>query len=470
MPKDLLIDGRWLEGTRTVEILDKFKLTPYASLSIAEPDQTDAAVAAALKAFERGGLTAVQRADILHNASSLIEQHREDLIATIVAESGFTRTDAAGEVGRAAITFKLSAEEATRITGDIVPIQGAAGGEGKLAYTSRHPVGVVCAITPFNSPLNTPVHKVAPAIAAGCSVVLKPSILTPFTAVKLARILMEAGLPDGWLNVVHGAGSSVGAQLLADERIAFYHFTGSTETGRIIRNTIGLRSAALELGNISATIVCADADLAAVSEQCAISAYRRAGQVCTSTQLVYVEQAAYEPLLALFTEQVQKLKVGDPALAQTQVGPMISLAEAQRVESWIAEATRRGAHCVMGGTRDGAVLAPAIVTGLQREDKLVCTEVFGPMASVLPVSGVDDAIARVNASEYGLATGLFTRDLHVARRAAAQIRTGTLHINSTSSSRVDLMPFGGVKASGNGKEGPHYAVREMTEERLVIFH
>jgi acyl-CoA reductase-like NAD-dependent aldehyde dehydrogenase len=300
--------------------------------------------------------------------------------------------------------------------------------------------------------------------------VLKASILTPFTAIKLAKILMDAGLPEGWLNVMQGSGGTVGAQLLADERVAFYHFTGSTKTGRIIRNTIGLRQAALELGNISATIVCADADLSSVADQCAVSAYRKAGQVCTSVQLVYVQEAAYRSFLDDFCQKVSALKVGDPAKAETQVGPMISEAEARRVEDWIKTAEAQGARRVRGGEREGAVVQPAILTDLGPRDRLVCTEVFGPLASVIPVHDIDDAIARVNASVYGLATGLFTSDLRVARKAANEIRTGTLHVNATSSSRVDLMPFGGVKASGNGKEGPHYAVREMTEERLVIFH
>jgi succinate-semialdehyde dehydrogenase/glutarate-semialdehyde dehydrogenase len=467
---ELLIGGKWIDAHATADVLDKFRLEPWAQVGIADDAQVDAAVAAAAAAFERGGFTPADRQVVLSRAADLVEQRRELLADTIVTETGFTRQDALGEVGRAATTLRLSAEEATRVVGEVVPIQGARGAEGKFAYTVRDPIGVVCAITPFNAPLNTPMHKVAPAIAAGCPVVLKPALYTPITAVRLCEALVDAGLPAGWLNLVNGSGSTVGAQLLRDQRVGFYHFTGSTEVGLTIRNTIGLRQASLELGNISATIVCADADVPSVAKQCVASAYRKAGQVCTSVQLIYVERQRYEAFVEAFAGNVASLKYGDPAQDGVAVGPMIAIKEAERVEAWIAAAVKEGAKCHVGGGREGAVVQPTVLTDVDERSNMVCREVFGPVASVIPVADIEEAIRRVNASPYGLATGLFTSDIAVARRAAAAIRTGTLHVGATSSSRVDLMPFGGVKASGHGKEGPHYAIREMTEERLIVFH
>lgn len=465
----LLINGKWVEGTSRTPVLDKYFLKPFDEVGTAGPQDVDAAVSAAQAAFAMPFAPA-DRQEVLARAAALVEERRELLVRTIVQESGFTRSDANGEVTRAAITLRLSGEEAVRIADEMVPVQGTRGAEAKLAYLARHPIGVVCAITPFNAPLNTPAHKLGPAIAAGCPVVFKPSIMTPFTGIELARILQDAGLPAGWLNVVNGSGGTVGQQLLKDPRIAFYHFTGSTETGLQIRSAIGLRQAALELGNISTTIVGRDADLDAVARQCAVSAYRKAGQVCTSIQLILVERPEHARFLERFAAVVSGLKVGDPHVEGTEVGPLISLPEAERVETWINAAIGKGGRLVVGGSRENAVVQPTVLTDLSEDSPMVCREVFGPVASVLPVADIDEAIRRVNASPYGLAAGLFTNDLAAARRAAQTIRTGTLHINSTSSSRIDMMPFGGVKDSGNGKEGPHYAIREMMEERLIFFH
>lgn len=466
----LLTGSEWVPTGDVLEVANKYTGEVYATVALSDDAQTDRAVAAASNAFERVSLSPHQRYEILARAADLVAERRAELVADIVGESGFTRKDADTEVTRATVTLRLSAEEATRLTGELVPIEGAPGVKGKFAFTQRKPLGVVCAITPFNSPLNTLLHKVGPAIAAGNAVVLKPSVLTPVTAVRICEIFRDAGLPEGWLNLVIGPGSTAGQQLLRDERIAFYHFTGSTETGRIVRREIGLRGAALELGNISATIVCADGDVALAAKQCAPSAYRKAGQVCTSVQLIYVHEDVFDDFLQRFQASTEALAVGDPADERTEVGPLIAPTEADRVQAWIEEARHGGARVVTGGERDRSVIQPTVLTDVAEDHAVVCKEVFGPVASVIPFTDLDEAIGRVNRSPYGLAAGAYTRDLVTFSKLAHGVRTGTLHINSTSSSRVDLMPFGGVKLSGNGKEGPHYAVREMTEERLIVLH
>jgi acyl-CoA reductase-like NAD-dependent aldehyde dehydrogenase len=350
----------------------------------------------------------------------------------------------------------------------MVPVEGVPGWEGRLAFTIRVPVGVVCAITPFNSPLNTLLHKVAPAIAAGNAVVLKPATLTPLTAVKVCRLFEEAGLPGGYLNVVVGPGRELGDRLLDDPRIGFYAFTGSTEVGRYIQSRIGLRRAGLELGNISGTIICPDADLHRAAQRCAYAAFRKAGQVCTSVQVIYVHQQVYRPFLTLLQEETERLVVGDPRLPETDVGPMITPQEAERIERWIQEAVQQGARVVTGGWRRGSIVAPTVLEGVPETANLRCREAFGPVVSVVPVASLDEAVDAINRSPYGLQAGVFTSRIDQALAAARNLRVGGVIINDTSSTRADPMPYGGVKESGYGKEGPHYAIREMTEERIVV--
>jgi len=352
----------------------------------------------------------------------------------------------------------------------MIPVQGAPGQDPrKLAFTLRMPLGVVCAITPFNSPLNTVAHKVAPALAAGNAVVLKPASYVPLTALALCEILLEAGTPPGFLNVVFG-GAEVGTWLLEDQRIRFYTFTGSTGVGRIIQRHAGLRRTQLELGNISATIVCADANLKLAAERCVGASFRKAGQVCTSVQRILVER----PLLERFGEDIRSLAVslaaGDPRLPGTFVGPMIDEREAVRAETWVHEAVAGGARLILGGQRQRAVLAPTILTDVTASMRVVCDEIFAPVISLLPFDSFDQAIDIANDTPFGLAVGVFTSDVTRALEAARRLEMGSIHINDTSSSRVDLMPYGGVKDSGFGQEGPKYAIRDMTEERLVTLN
>jgi len=463
----LLIGGEWVSGAETFEIADRFTGKPVARVERASHDQVDAAAAAAARSFEQQKLDPYRRFEILQRASQLIEPHRGELVEAIIAESGFTFSDATGEVNRCMQTLLLSAEEAKRIHGEMVPISGAPGQAHRMAFTIRVPRGVVCAITPFNSPLNTVAHKIAPALAAGNTVVLKPSSYTPLTASLLCEILIEAGLPPSHLNLIHGPGGEIGRWLAENQEIRFYTFTGSTGVGKYLRAHAGLRPTSLELGSISSTIVCEDADLDWAIPRCVNAAFRKAGQVCTSVQRLYVHASIVEQFTVRIVEKVRASKSGDPRDPQTLVGPMISLDEAKRAEQWVQEAVARGAHLKCGGTRDGAVLAPTILSDVASDMKVMCEEIFAPVISIIPYHSFDDAIGQVNNTCYGLAAGVFTRDLNRALSAARKLHMGSVHINETSSSRVDLMPYSGAKDSGSGREGPRYAIEEMTEERLI---
>lgn len=463
----LLIGGEWTRGDTTEALRDRYHGDVFGEMGVASSRQVDAAVEGATRAFDDIRLSPYERFTILSKAASLVASCKDDLTRCMTAEAGFTKADGEGEVRRCGQTLELCAEEAKRITGDVVPMEATPNLRNRFGFTVRVPRGVVCAITPYNSPLNTVAHKVGPAIAGGNSVVLKPSEHTPLTAVHLCRALLDAGLPPSLLSLVHGAGPQVGRQLLDDGRVAFYTFTGSTRVGREIQQAAGLRGTQLELGSIASTIVCADADVRAALPKLVGASFRKAGQVCTSIQRILVDRRILEPFLKSFVSATQALKVGDPSLPDTVVGPMISLGHAQRAESWIGEAVQQGAKVLTGGSRTGTVLQPTVLTNVAARMRVVCEEVFAPVVSVIPFDDLDAAFEHANATPYGLAVGLFTSNLGVAFTAARKLRFGGVHINETSSSRVDVMPFGGVKDSGFGREGPRQAIREMTEERLV---
>lgn len=462
----LFIDGEWIDGATTHVLDQKYTGDPLADVGCADADQVTEAVDA-LDAASTNVLEPFRRYEILLRTSQLLEQHRERLVTTIVDESGFTRGDAGTEVDRGVQTMRLSAEEATRLTGHMVPLDAFPGASDKVGYTFRVPVGVVAAITPFNSPLNTVCHKVGPAVAAGNVLALKPALATPLTSQLLVELLLEAGLPPSHIALLHGRGDTVGAALLADERVAFTTFTGSTEVGRLIQRTVGLRRTQLELGSLSSTLVCHDADIAVAAERCASAAFRKAGQVCTSVQRIYVHEDAADAFNDELLRHTNDQVAGDPHQEATTVGPLIAASEADRVVNWITAAADQGARVLTGGARDGHVVAPTILHDVPDHADVMCREVFGPVVSVRPFVDLDAAMDAVNATPYGLAAGVFTRDLDTAYRVTRRLRVGTVHVNETSSSRIDLMPYGGVKDSGHGQEGPRYAAREMTEERLV---
>jgi succinate-semialdehyde dehydrogenase/glutarate-semialdehyde dehydrogenase len=464
----LLIAGEWQNGVQQTDVLDKFHLVPCARLHIPSREQVRQAVAAAHAAFVESTLTAYDRGAILDRAANLIERQSERFIEVIRTEAGFALSDAQGELRRCIQTFRLSAEEARRLTGEMIPLEGAPQQAGRLGFTIPVPLGVVCAITPFNAPVNTVAHKVAPAIAAGNAVVVKPSSSTPMTANLLAEVLLEAGLPSRLISVVHGGGA-VARWLIDEPAIRFFAFTGSTEVGRDIQQRAGLRRTQMELGSIAFTIVCADADLDVALPKIVGAAYRKAGQVCTSIQILLVEHTRMKEIESRLTGLVSQLVYGNPHDPDTQVGPVINVDAAMRIESWIDQALRRGARRLVGGARNGAVIPPTLLADVDEACDVSCQEVFGPVMTLVPFDTLEAAIERVNSTPFGLATGMFTNRIDAGFKAVRRLHVGGVHINETSSSRVDLMPYGGSKDSGFGREGPRYAVHEMSELRTVTF-
>ena len=463
----LLIEGKWVDGVSVDRLTDKFKGAVYGEMAVASAPQIEDAVTGAVDGARSSMLMPYDRYKILSKAARIIEERLPHLIELMRNEAGFTKADGDNEVRRCVQTLELSAEEAKRLNGDLVPMLSASGAKDRIGFTIRAPRGVVCAITPFNSPLNVVAHKVGPALAGGNAVVVKPSDFTPLSSVELCKALIEAGLPPSLLALVHGPGQSVGRQLLADQRIAFYAFTGSTRVGREVQQAAGLRGTQLELGSIASTIVCHDADFDMAIPKILNAGFRKAGQVCTSVQRLLVDRRVRDGFVSKFVTAVQSVKAGDPGDPATIIGPMISRAHAERAESWIAEAVAGGARILTGGKREGSVLQPTVLDGVDERMKVVCEEIFAPVVSLIEFDGPEDAIAKANASPFGLAAGLFTSNLHTAFRMARALRFGGVHINEASSARVDAMPFGGVKDSGFGREGPAYAIREMTEERLI---
>ncbi|CCE04398.1 putative aldehyde dehydrogenase [Bradyrhizobium sp. STM 3843] len=462
----LLIAGEWSDGERTVAVLDKYRLAPAMHAHLPGRDQVRACVTAAERAFQANTLSPYDRGVILDRAAVELEKRAADLVEVLRQEAGFPRRDAMGEIQRCAATFRLSAEEARRLAGEVVPMEGAAGQKGRIGFTIRVPLGVVAAITPFNAPLNTVAHKVAPALAAGNAVVLKPSLHTPMTSCIMAECLVAAGVPPGLMSVLHGD-AEVADWLLSEPAVQFYAFTGSTEVGRIIQSKAGLRRTQMELGSIAHCVICDDADLDAALPKVVNAGFRKAGQVCTSIQVLLVQRALIDEVERRLTKLVAELPYGDPADDRTVVGPVVSEAAARRIESWIAQAEQKGARRLVGGERRDAVVPPTLLADVDRATPLGCQEVFGPVMCIAPFDTFEEAVARVNDTPYGLATGIFTKRLDKALQAARQLQVGGVHINETPSSRVDLMPYGGSKDSGFGREGPHYAIREMSEERII---
>jgi succinate-semialdehyde dehydrogenase/glutarate-semialdehyde dehydrogenase len=461
------IDGAWVESDARAVIEDKFTGEPITLVHEASVEQVQQAVAAVAQAQQSIDWPASERYVALSRASELLGQRRETMAGLIVDDTGFTVGDALGEVDRTRQTLLLSAQAATSLTGDLVPLESAPGVSHRLGFTVRVPVGVVGAVTPFNSPLNTVIHKVAPALAAGNGVVLKPAEQTPAAPQALVQLLLEAGVPDGLVALVNGPGETTGETLINHPQVGFLTFTGSTAVGRIIQAVAGLRPTQLELGSIASTIVCADADITAAVRKIVPAAFRKAGQVCTSVQRLYVHRDVREEFLSLFLEDLSARVVGDPRNTATFVGPMISVEAAERVESWVQTAVAKGAQVLYGGGRDRALHQPTVLGDVPEGTEVLCSEVFGPLVNVIDFDTLDEAIGAANDTPFGLAAGIFTRDVSTAFQAAARLRFGGVHINEASSSRIDLMPFGGVKDSGHGKEGPLYAAREMTEEHLV---
>jgi len=463
----LWIDGRWHETERWMEVRSPYDGALVGMVSAGDVQHLQEAVQCANQAMTHP-MPAYQRAEILSRAAQLLEQRREHFARTIALEAGKPIRTARIEVARAVSTLTFAAVEARTLTGEMIPMSASPAGAGKFAFTIREPVGVVGAITPFNFPLNLVCHKVAPALAAGCAVVLKPASTTPITALLLAELFLEADLPRGWLNVIPGSGSEVGHALVEHPEVPLISFTGSVEVGQAIRARAVHKKVLLELGNSSPLLVFEDADLQAAAQAVATHGYSHAGQSCISVQRVLVHEAVADAFEQLSTERVQALVVGDPLDEKTQVGPLITTADRDRVKAWIDEAVTAGARLLCGGEVEGTILKPTLLADVTPEMKVFCKEVFGPVVGISRFRTFDEAITLANATEYGLQAGVFTASIHTAFETARRLQFGGVLINEAPTFRTDQMPYGGVKASGNTREGPHYAVREMTVERLVI--
>ncbi|MED4751628.1 aldehyde dehydrogenase family protein [Brevibacillus choshinensis] len=467
---DLYIGGEWVKTDSYIPVYHKYTGECIAQIAKAEQHHVSDAVEKASKTFKQDSLTPFQRYKILLKASELMEARRDEMELSLIREVGKTRKDAMNELDRTINTLRLSAEEAKKIHGEMIPLQATEGSENRLGFTIRVPKGVIGAITPFNYPLLLSTHKIAPAIAAGNTLVVKPATVTPIATFMLLDVLEEAGLPKGYINIVTGAGSQVGEWLLDEERIAMYTFTGSGEVGRHIKERSGMRPVALELGNNSPNIIHLDADLELAARQTAARSFHNAGQACIAVQRIYVHEDVFQEFTNLYIDEVKQLKVGDPEDPTTDVGPMISEKEASRTEEWVQEAISQGATSLLPVKREGALFYPAVLVDTKPEMKVVCLEVFAPVVTIIPYNDLDDAFAQANNSEYGLQAGIFTRDLNIAMKAARVLEYGGVVINDVSTYRNDVMPYGGVKNSGLGKEGPRYAVEEMTEERMVVIN
>lgn len=415
-------------------------------------------------------MSLAERAAILRKVAARLAAEAEEFARTIASESGKPIKEARVEVERAVSTLEFSSEEARRLAGEVIPMEAAPAGKGRMAITVREPLGVIAAITPFNFPLNLSMHKIGPAIAAGNAVVHKPASTTPITALRMAALFEEGGLPAGALNVVTGPGGELGELLTCHPEVAMVTFTGSAEVGVGIRKRAGLKRVTLELGNNSAVIIDRDADLEAAVPRCVTGSFANSGQVCISIQRIYVHQEVYREFLDRFVEATRRLAIGHPLEPTTDVSSLITPQDADRIVAWIEEAVQAGARLLTGGERRlRATVTPAVLADVPPHVQLSCKEAFGPVVGVNSFETLEEAIERVNDSEYGLQAGIYTRDIHRAFQAARRIHVGGFMINEIPQYRVDHMPYGGVKMSGFGREGPKYAIEEMTELKLICW-
>jgi acyl-CoA reductase-like NAD-dependent aldehyde dehydrogenase len=465
----LYLNGVWQDTIEHRPVLDKWSGEQLGAVSVADAGHARAAVDAAVNAM-RLGLPVPVRARILAEVSRLIKQNAEEIAQLITAELGKPITASRGEVARAVLTAEISAEEAKRLPGELVPLDAATAGADTIAFTLPIARGVVAAVTPFNFPLNLVMHKVGPAIAAGCAVVLKPSDHAPLTAGYLVKLFEQAGLPAGWLNLVTGPPEEIVGAWQVDDRVAVVTFTGSSKVGWALKAQSPRKLHVLELGATTAMFVAADADITRAARAAADASFAGSGQACVSLQRVYVDRTIAGPFVDAVTGLVSAMPYGDPRDDATVVGPLVTKDASERLLSWIARAEASGARVLVGGTASDGLLAPTVVVDVPTDNPLICEEAFGPVVSIVSVDSLADAIAEVNVADYGLNTSIYTSDLATAMQYARTAESGSVLVNMPPSFRTDHMPYGGVKGSGQGREGVKYAIADLLQEKLVILH
>lgn len=463
--------GKWQERVERIAVTnpasgDVIDTVPSAD----EADVETALVSAVEGAKIMASLPAYERFAILRRAADLLNERQHDLATTISREEGKTLREARAEVARSVQTLELSGEESKRLDGEVLPLDGSPGIKNKLGLTLRVPCGVVAAITPFNFPLNLVCHKVGPALAAGNAVLLKPATETPLVALKLIEVLLEAGLPPLALSCITGVGRKIGEAICRDVRVRKISFTGSHAVGKKICEVAGVKRVTMELGSNCPLIVLPDANIEKVVAETLAGGFANAGQVCISAQRLIVTPDVHDDLVHQLVPRIESILTGDPLDEATQMGPMVRSADAQRVEAWIRDAQQQGAKVACGGQRDGALMQPTLILDATPEMKVVREELFGPGIAITKVSGISEAVLMANNSSYGLSAGIFTQDVDTAMRFAKEVHCGNVHINSGPMWRTDAMPYGGLKDSGLGQEGPKYAIREMTEMKTIVFH
>ncbi len=467
----IFLAGQWVDKAKKIDVRNPFDNSVIDTVPRADAEDLEKALAYA----ERGAkvmakLSSYERWKILRKAADMTAARNEELGQLISKEEGKIIAEGRGEANRAVETIMGSAEEAKRLHGETVPLDADPTGAKKFGFTLRVPCGVVAAIAPFNFPLNLVAHKVGPALAAGNSVIIKPASDTPLSALKLTEILLEAGLPPEGIQCITGSGGEIGDALVADRRVRKVTFTGSREIGDRICHMAGIKKVTMELGSNSPLIIMPDADLQKVAAAVALTGYGNAGQTCISTQRVLTANKVYDDFLSVLKPKVEALTTGNPLDEKSKVGPMVKESEAVRVDNWINEAVAGGARLVAGGGRRGAIYTPAVVADVDPDMRISRDELFGPAVAVTPFDTIDEAIALANDSVYGLSAGIFTENVEWAMKFAREAEAGNLHVNWGTQWRVDLMPYGGLKDSGFGKEGPKYAVQEMSELKMVVFH
>jgi acyl-CoA reductase-like NAD-dependent aldehyde dehydrogenase len=465
-----LLDGKWVEDGDAVEVRSPYDGAVVGSVFQGRSEHANAAIAAAVKAFgTTRRLPAFERQRVLRRIVENIGKRKEEFARTMAQEAGKPLKAARTEVDRSIFTFTVAAEESTRIYGEYLPLDLQEYTAGRWGMVKRFPLGPIAGITPFNFPLNLVAHKVAPAIASGCTMVLKPAPQTPLTALLLAEAVQQAGWPDGALNVIPLSNEDAGL-LITDDRLKMISFTGSGPVGWEIKRRAGKKKVLLELGGNAGIIVHSDADIAYAAERCVTGGFTYAGQSCISVQRILVQRSVFEKFTDLLVAGASKLQTGDPLDEATDLGPVIRESDAVRASDWVQEAIRGGARLLCGGNRRGSVLDATVLTATRPEMKVNCQEIFAPVVTVESYDTFDDAIRKVNDSPFGLQAGIFTRDAKLIFQAFEELEVGGLLAGDVPSFRIDHMPYGGVKDSGLGREGLRYAIEEMTEPKLLVMN